>query len=92
MGAPLNDGRIGFEVANNDNVFRGQVGPSQTASQANVGLKYGMTKDSDGQWYVDLTDTSDIVCQIVKLDPQDPSSSQRGVYFTILPLAQQIQG
>jgi hypothetical protein len=92
IGAPLNDGRIGFEVANDDTVFRGQVGPAQTVAQANVGNQYGLTIDTDGHWYVDLTDTSDVVVRIVKLDPNDQSTTPRGVYFVVIPLAQQLQG
>ena len=93
-GAPLNDGRVDFETADQDTVFRGQVGPAQTVSAVNVGVKYGMTKDSDGHWYVDTTKTTvgtNTVCTIVKLDPVDqggfplatPPSAARGVYFTI---------
>lgn len=92
MGAPLNDGRIGFFVANDDTVFRGQVGPAQTCVQANIGIEYGMTKDTDGHWYVDLTDTTDVVCRVVKLDPNDQSATPRGVYFVIIPGSQQLQG
>lgn len=92
MGAPLNDGRLGFFVANDDTVFAGQVGPSQSVTQANVGVEYGMTKDSDGHWYVDTSDTSDVVVRIVKLDPNDQSATPRGVYFVFIPGAQQLQG
>lgn len=91
MGAPLNDGRIGFEVANDDTVFRGQVGPSQSVTAANVGIQYGMTLDSDGHWYVDTTKTTvNAVCVIVKIDPQDQSSTPRGVYFRIINTSQQL--
>lgn len=88
-GAPLNDGRIGFEVANSDTIFYGQVGPSQTAVKADVGVAYGMTKDSDGHWYVDRTKTTtNAVVQIVKLSTVD---TIRGVYFIVLPSSQQLQ-
>lgn len=92
MGAPLNDGRNGFFVACDDTIFAGQVGPAQVVTQANVGVQYGMTIDTDGHWYVDLTDTSDVVCRIVKLDPDDQSATPRGVYFVIIPGSQQLQG
>jgi hypothetical protein len=101
-GAPLNDGRIDFEVASDDTVFRGQVGPAQTLTQANVGKQYGLTKDTDGHWYVDLTKLTvgtNTVVTIVKLDPTDqggfplatPPATPRGVYFQINQVnAQQI--
>lgn len=81
------DGKSGVFVANDDTVFYGQVGPAQTASrtQAVVGDKFGITIDTDNHWFVDLTDTVDIVCQIVGLDPNDT----RGVYFVIIPASQQ---
>lgn len=93
-GAPLNDGRCDFETATQDTIFRGLVGPSQTVTQANVGIKYGMTIDSDGYWYVDTTKTTvgtNTVLTVTKLDPVDqggyplstPPSAARGVYFTI---------
>ena len=100
-GAPLNDGRVDFEVAVADTVFRGQVGPAQTVTAVNVGVQYGMTKDSDGHWYVDTTKTTvgvNTVCTIIKLDPTDqggyplsvPPTSPRGVYFTILVSSAQV--
>jgi hypothetical protein len=90
-GAPINDGRIGFEVADPDTVFYGQVGPSQTTVATDVGTQYGMTIDSDNHWFVDKTKTGGtVVCTIVKLDPNDLSATPRGVYFTFLQSAAQI--
>lgn len=93
MGAPLNDGRIGFEVSAQDTVFRGQVGPLQTALASDVGKQYGMTVDTDAQWYVDKTKSTaavNVVVTIVKLDPQDESATPRGVYFVVIDEAAQI--
>ncbi len=100
-GAPLNDGRVGFETATEDTVFRGQVGPSQTALATDVGVSYGMTIDSDGHWYVDKTKSTvptNTVVTIVKLDPTDqggyplstPPAAPRGVYFTVNVASQQL--
>jgi hypothetical protein len=90
----FNDGQSGFEVAAPDTVFLAQVGPSQTVVQANVGNQYGMTKDTDNHWYVDLTRSTpgtNTICTIVKIDPNDQSATPRGVYITILPaVAQQV--
>jgi hypothetical protein len=82
----FNDGRNGFEVADQDTVFLGQVGPAQSVTPANVGKQYGMTKDSDNHWYVDTTKTTvgtNTVCRIVKIDPNDQAATKRGVYFVI---------
>lgn len=89
----FNDGKVGFEVAVADTVFRGQVGPAQTALATDVGKQYGLTIDTDNHWFVDkakLTVGVDTVVTIVKLDPEDQSSTPRGVYFTVLPGAAQI--
>lgn len=94
-GAPLNDGTIGFEVATDDNVFKAQVGPAQIAVAADVGKQYGMTKDTDGHWYVDRTKANpgvNTVVTITKLDPQDQSATPRGVYFQILQTSSQMPG
>jgi hypothetical protein len=92
LAGPLfGDGRIGFEAAAVDTVFRGQVGPAQTVAATDVGLEYGMTKDSDNHWYVDKTKTgANAVVKVAKLDPANPSASPRGVYFTVLPAAAQV--
>jgi hypothetical protein len=89
----FNDGQTGFEVAAQDTVFLGQVGPAQTAVQSDIGKQYGLTKDTDGHWFVDRTKTTigtNTVVTIVKLDPNDQSATPRGVYFTVLPSAAQI--
>lgn len=91
----FNDGRTGFESAISDTVFLGQVGPAQTTAPTDIGIQYGMTKDSDNHWYVDKTKTTvgtNTVVEVVKLDPNDQSASPRGVYFVVVPAAQQIIG
>jgi hypothetical protein len=86
------DGRIGFEVANSDTIFQGQVGPAQTVAASNVGKTYNLTKDSDNHWYVDLTNSTNLVATIVRLDPADQSATPRGVYFVITTAFQQLPG
>lgn len=80
----FNDGNTGVEVADPDTVFLGQVGPAQTAVQADIGGQFGMTKDTDNHWFVDLTKATpgtNTCVIIVKLDPNDQSATPRGVYF-----------
>lgn len=89
----FNDGRTGFEVAVSDTVFLGQVGPAQTTAATDIGKQYGMTKDADNHWYVDKTKTTvgtNTVVSVVKLDPNDQSASPRGLYFVVVPGAQQV--
>jgi hypothetical protein len=78
------DGATLLETADPDTIFQGQVGPSQSVTQANVGVQYGLTIDSDGHWYVDTTKSTagtNTAVIIVKLDPDDQSATPRGVYF-----------
>lgn len=78
------DGATLLETAADDTIFVGQVGPAQTVTQANVGVQYGLTKDSDNHWYVDTAKTTvgtNTCVIIVKLDPNDLSATPRGVYF-----------
>jgi len=89
-GAPANDGRTDYAVAVNSTIFYGQVGPAQTVAPTDVTKTYGMTKDTDGHWYVDKTKTGgSAVVQIVKLDYWDTA---RGVHFVFLPAAIQKLG
>lgn len=88
-GAPINDGRNGFESAIDSTIFFGQVGPTQTTAAADIGKPFGMTKDTDNHWYVDkakVTAGTNTVVRVVKLDQFDP----RGVQFVVLPTSQQI--
>jgi hypothetical protein len=90
-GAPLNDGRVGFEPSDADTIFYGQVGPAQTTVAGDVGKLYGLTKDADNHWFVDKTKTgASAAVSIVKLDPNDLSATPRGVYFVVLPAAAQL--
>jgi hypothetical protein len=78
----FNDGLTGVEITVPDSIFLAQVGPAQTVAQANIGTAYGMTKDSDNHWYVDLTKTgATSAFVIVAINPNDQSASPRGVYI-----------
>lgn len=89
----FNDGRTGFEAAALDTIFLAQVGPAQTALLADVGKQYGMSIDTDNHWFVDKAKTgANVVCEIVKLDPNDQSATPRGVYIFVLPAASQLEG
>jgi hypothetical protein len=90
MGAPINDGRIAVETSNEESIFFAQVGPAQTVAVTDLLKQYGMTKDSDGHWYVDKTKTTvgtNTVVQIVKLDPID---TIRGVQIVVTQAAAQM--
>ena len=79
----FNDGLTGVEIAVPDTVWLGQVGPSQTATQALVGTPVGLTKDSDNHWYFDTTKTTlgtNASFLITALNPNDQSATPRGVY------------
>lgn len=78
------DGDTLLETADPDTIFLGQVGPSQSVTQANVGVQYGISIDSDNHWFVDTTKTTigtNTCVIVVKLDPNDQAATKRGVYF-----------
>ena len=84
----FNDGQTGIVVANQDTMFYGQVGPSQTTAATDVGKTYGMSIDTDGHWFVDKTKTGvNAVVTIVGLDDWDTT---RGVKFVFLASASQL--
>lgn len=90
MGAPLNDGRCAVDVADDNTIFFAQINPTgQTLAATDLGKSYGMTKDSDGHWYVDKTKSTvgtNTVCAIVAFDQYD---TVRGVHIKFLAAAQQ---
>jgi hypothetical protein len=87
-GAPYNDGRVGFELADEDVLYFAQVGPAQVVAATDLMAQYGMTKDTDGHWFVDKNKVgAAAVCQVVKLDTID---TVRGVQIVFLPAVQQV--
>lgn len=86
---PFNDGKVGVEIANDDNIFFAQVGPAQTVADTDVGKYYGMTKDTDNHFFVDKTKATqgtNTVCVIVKRHDDDLT---RGVFIRFQKEAQQ---
>lgn len=75
LGTPVSDGRTLYMEPNQDNLFQalfdnsaGAVAADYTPVQADIGVKYGMTKDVNGYWYVDKGKTGgNAVVQIVGL-------------------------
>ncbi|KKM70392.1 hypothetical protein LCGC14_1441160 [marine sediment metagenome] len=85
-GAPLNDGRNGFEVANADTVFKGVL-DAGTTTQALVGTLADLVKDGDNQWSIDVTSPAENVVRIVAID----DDATNVVYFTVIEAARQIE-
>jgi len=81
------DGTTLMETADPDTIFLGQVGPAESVTQANVGIPYGISIDTDNHWYVDtakVTVGTNTCVVIVKLDPNDQAAVKRGVYFRFI--------
>lgn len=78
----FNDGKTGVILAIVDSLFYGQVGPLQVVASTDVGKQYGLTKDTDGHWYVDKTKTGINAC--VAITGLDNWDTARGVLFTFL--------
>jgi hypothetical protein len=89
-GAPFNDGRVGFFVPAQDSVFVatfGNAGNAATPLNTDVGLTYGLTLDTAGNfWYVDKSKTgASAAVRVVNLDPRDTPAAGTRVEFTFLP-------
>lgn len=91
-GAPINDGRVGLVTANVDNIFSatfGNAGSPATPGATNVGATYGLTIDSNSQyWYVDSSKSN--LVKVVGLDPRDTPGAGTRVLFVFLQTAIQI--
>lgn len=92
MGAPLNDGKVGFYKVNARNVFQAHLELGDVFTQALVasGTHYTLEKDATtGIWYIDTDETSgnDAICAILKLHDDSKNSATEGarVHFTVLP-------
>jgi len=84
-GAPLSDGCIGVVVANSNTEFLGRVGSSQTVSASDLGASFGLTKDSNNQWYVDTSKTTVNGGACVKLTEIIDADTEGGlVAFVVL--------
>lgn len=105
VGAPISDGRTLFEAAIGLNIFEatfdnstGTVAANYTPTLAMVGTQFGLTMDTNGQWYVDggkTTAGTNTVVQVVGINPIDMTATP-GVYivnarvrFQVIPTARQ---
>jgi hypothetical protein len=79
----FNDGQNGFVVANADTLWYAQVGTTTVAGDR--GKHYGLTKDTDGQWYVDKAKTTDGTNTVVEVVDLDYWDTTRGVIVKFLP-------
>lgn len=95
LGTPISDGRTLFISVEQDNVFEaifdnagGSVAADYTPVQSDIGKQYGLTKDSNGYWYVDKSKTgASAVVQIVGINPVDGSIVNAKVRFVFIPIA-----
>jgi hypothetical protein len=82
----FNTGDIAINLNNPDTIFFGQVGPAQTTAATDVGVRYGMSIDTDNHWFVDKTKTTVGTNTCVKVLKLDPNDTLRGVHFQFDPL------
>lgn len=94
VGAPISDGTLGFYVANDQVWFKGKTDDAATLAQTHVGVLYGLTKGSNGFWFVDTSITavnSGACVEIVELI--DPIGTVGGrVAFKVMSVRQQFGG
>jgi hypothetical protein len=99
IGAPPNDGTIGFYTASDEQTFVGVLGNSVTAAnatvaQADLTKTYGLTKDAgNGFWYIDnsiTTAAAGAVVEITELIDAVGTLNGREA-FKVTGVAQQLQ-
>jgi hypothetical protein len=98
LGTPVADGRTLYVTATDTNYFLGMLDNSTgtvpanyTPTQATVGASYGLTIDTNGNWYVDLGKTGgSAVVQVIAIYPQDGFIVNARVIFKVLEAASQI--
>lgn len=92
LGAPLSDGNLGIWTADDNSWFIGATDDAHTNAVTDVGSIFGLTKASNGFWYVDTTITvaaSGACAEIMKL--VDPAGTVNGkVAFKITRAYQQL--
>lgn len=89
MGAPFNDGRVGFFPGVADSLFSatfGNNGNTATPAVTDVGVQYGLTIDSNSKfWYVDKNKTGgNAVVLVVALDPRFTPAAGTNVIFQFI--------
>lgn len=98
VGAPPNDGSVGFVLASDDVYFIGTCGHGATdanavLAQTDIGAIFGLTKDAGNNfWYVDknITTTAGGACVQI-IDLVDAVATLHGRYvFKVLHAAQQL--
>lgn len=84
-GAPPSDGKIGVALAVEETEFIGRLGSTQSLASTALGSKYGLTKDTNNQWYVDTAKTTEAggACLVIT-EVIDPDTDGGLVSFTIL--------
>ena len=98
VGAPPNDGTVGFLQALPEQVLSGLLGNSTTAATSvllatDIGKLYGLTKDATTlEWYVDKAKTTTAAGACVQItDLMSPVGTLNGrVGFVVTAAAQQI--
>jgi hypothetical protein len=105
VGTPISDGRTLYEEAVGSNIFEatfdnsaGTGAASYTILQSQIGTQFGLTLDSNGQWYVDgakTTPGTNTVVVVVGVNPIDETATggtyivNARVRFQVLPAARQ---
>jgi hypothetical protein len=108
VGAPITDGRTLFEGSLGLTIFEGTfdnsagaVAADYTPLQSQIGTQFGLTKDANGQWYVDndkVTPGTNTVVVMVGINPIDQVAAgtpntyivNARVRFQVLAAARQI--
>lgn len=87
-GAPINDGKIGVYLADEQTIFLGALLDTDPSVITDINTIMGLTKDTNNYWYIDRTKTDSII--IVGFDTrQAVGTNGHRLFFRFVKVAQQ---
>ena len=89
-GAPINDGMVGVQLADNTTEFQAQVLDTVAALETDVGKAFGLTKDTNNYWFIDKAKTDSVV--ITGVYAGDAGRNGGREFFRFLDAAAQMGG
>ena len=89
-GAPLNDGSVGVQLADDTTEFLAQFLDTVPALETDVGKTYGLTKDSNNYWYIDKGKSDSVV--VTQLYSGDADRNGGRAFFRFISAAAQMGG
>jgi len=89
-GAPLNDGMVGVQLADDTTEFQAQFLDTVPALETDVGKQYGLTKDTNNYWFIDKGKTDSVI--VTGIYAGDAGRNGGRAFFRFVSAAAQMGG